>query len=137
MSSTDFRLMSLSMSMSESSYSSHSRSHSLGGSQALTLPADLPPIRPLDLGPLMHSHELTHAELARTVDDLQKWMSIVEVGLVQMLDRAAQDQLTIEEEAEDGAMYDRFLQGRDSEPLPPPDGRTAASTPYPVSVMPE
>ena len=127
--------MSLSMSMSESSYSSHSRSFSLGGSQTLTaVPADLPPIRPLDLGPLMHSHELTHAELARTVDDLQKWMSIVEVGLVQMLDRAAQDQLTIEEETEDGVMYDRFLQGQD-EPLPPSDGRTAPSTLYPMPVM--
>ncbi|PIL36069.1 transporter [Ganoderma sinense ZZ0214-1] len=132
MSSTDLRLMS--MSISEASYSSHSRSLSLGGSQTLTaVPADLPPIRPLDLGPLMHSHELTHAELARTVDDLQKWMSIVEVGLVQMLDRSAQDQLTIEEESEEVIVYDRYLQD-ELGPLPPPDGRTAASTPYPVPV---
>ena len=122
------------MSISEASYSSHSRSLSLGGSQTLTtVPSDLPPIRPLDLEPLMHSHELTHAELARTVDDLQKWMSIVEVGLVQMLERTAQDQLTIEEETEDGSVYDHYLQD-ELGPLPPPDGRTAASTPHPMAV---
>lgn len=67
------------------------------------------------------------------MDDLQKWMSIVEVGLVQMLDRTAQDQLTIEEETEDVVVYDRYLQD-ELGPLPPPDGRTAPSTPYPVPV---
>jgi hypothetical protein len=47
----------------------------------------------------MHSHEGTHAELARTVDDLTQWLSVVEVGLSEMLDNSGED--TIEEEQED------------------------------------
>ena len=110
MSSTDLRLA------SESPYASHSRSFSLGGSQALPpIPSDMPPIRPLDLAPLMHSHELTHAELARTVDELQSWMQVVEAGLAQMLDRAAQDQLTIEEETEDVVVFNPRVFGSMSE----------------------
>lgn len=68
------------------------------------LPADLvgPPIRPLDLAPLMHSHEATHSELARTVDELQQWMAVVEAGLTQMLERPSQD--TIEEEQEEAGV---------------------------------
>ncbi|EJF65044.1 Pkinase-domain-containing protein [Dichomitus squalens LYAD-421 SS1] len=124
MSSTDLRFA------SDSSYTTHSRSLSLGGSQTLPLvPSDMPPLRPLDLGPLMHSHELTHAELARTVDELQSWMQVVEAGLAQMLDRAAQDQLTIEEETEDAGVFDPRL---DDDPLRLSDGRTATPHPYPL-----
>jgi len=47
----------------------------------------------------MHSHEGTHAELARTVADLAQWLSVVEVGLSGMLDTAGED--TIAEEQED------------------------------------
>ena len=126
MSSTDLRLA------SESPYASHSRSFSLGGSQVLPpVPSDMPPIPPLDLAPLMHSHELTHAELARTVDELQSWMQVVEAGLAQMLDRAAQDQLTIEEETEDVGVFDR---GLDDDPLQLSDARTATPNPYPLPV---
>ena len=64
-------------------------------------------MRPLDLAPLVHSHEATHLELARTVDELQQWMSVVEAGLTQMLDRPNQD--TIEEEQEDVVVYDRSV----------------------------
>jgi len=49
----------------------------------------------------MLSHEGTHAELARTVADLTKWLSVVEVGLSGMLDTAGEN--TIAEEQEDNA----------------------------------
>jgi len=38
-----------------------------------------------------------HAELTRTVDDLSKWLSVVEAGLVGLLDRT-NDEDVIEEE---------------------------------------
>lgn len=47
----------------------------------------------------MLSHEETHIELARTVEDLTQWLSVVEVGLSAMLDSASED--TIAEERED------------------------------------
>ncbi|KAI0358657.1 Pkinase-domain-containing protein [Trametes cingulata] len=131
-SSSDLRLASSDLS---SSFTSHSRSLSLGGSHSLpSLPSDAlsgPPIRPLDLAPLMHSHEATHAELARIVDELQQWMSVVEAGLTHMLERPEQD--TIEEEQEDVVVYDRGLREEFA------DGRTVSNstvTPgsFPVSV---
>ena len=121
MSSTDLRLA------SESPYASHSRSFSLGGSQVLPpVPSDMPPIRPLDLAPLMHSHELTHAELARTVDELQQWMSVVEVGLAQMLDRTTQD--TIEEETEDVVVFEP--NGLHDDSFSTADARTATPSSF-------
>jgi len=60
-----------------------------------------PAIRPLDFGAMMLSHEVTHSEVARTVDDLMQWLSVVEVGLIGMLDKVYED--TIEEEQEDAA----------------------------------
>ncbi|KAI0663357.1 hypothetical protein C8Q70DRAFT_949240 [Cubamyces menziesii] len=104
-SSTDLRLGS----DMTSSFTSHGRSLSLGGTNSFpSLSSDMlsgPPLRPLDLAPLMHSHEATHTELARTVDELQQWMAVVEAGLTQMLERPSQD--TIEEEQEDVIVYDR------------------------------
>jgi len=47
----------------------------------------------------MTSKERTHAELAHTVDDLTQWLSVVEMGLMGMLERVNDD--TIEEEQED------------------------------------
>lgn len=49
----------------------------------------------------MRSHEGTHAELARTVEDLTNWLSVVEVGLSGMLDTASEN--TIAEEQEESA----------------------------------
>jgi hypothetical protein len=49
----------------------------------------------------MTSKERTHAELARTVDDLMQWLSVVEVGLIGMLERS--NDLTIEEEQEESS----------------------------------
>ncbi|KAI0633588.1 hypothetical protein C8Q77DRAFT_1157780 [Trametes polyzona] len=125
-SSSDLRLAS----DLSSSFTSHTRSLSLGtnggsGGNLHSLPPDLlagPPLRPLDLAPLMHSHEATHSELARTVDELQQWMSVVEAGLTQMLERPSQD--TIEEEQEDAVVvYDRSLHDDFAE-----GGRTASSS---------
>jgi hypothetical protein len=47
----------------------------------------------------MCSHEGTHTELARTVEDLTQWLSVVEVGLSEMLDGSGEN--TIAEEQED------------------------------------
>lgn len=59
-----------------------------------------PPIRPLDFRALISSHEGTHAELAKIVDDLAQWLSVAETGLTRLLENStAQDR--IEEESED------------------------------------
>jgi hypothetical protein len=47
----------------------------------------------------MSSHEETHAELERIVDDLVQWLSIAESGMARLLDRPSEDR--IEEETED------------------------------------
>jgi hypothetical protein len=47
----------------------------------------------------MSSHEETHAELEHIVDDLVQWLSIAELGLTGLLERASEDR--IEEETED------------------------------------
>ncbi|KAI0759832.1 hypothetical protein BD413DRAFT_487267 [Trametes elegans] len=122
-SSTDLRLAPSDIT---SSLTSHTHSLSFGGSHSLpSLPSDAlagPPVRPLDLAPLVHSHEATHLELARTVDELQQWMSVVEAGLTQMLERPSQD--TIKEEQEDGLAYDRGGGGGGRDP----DGRTVSNS---------
>ena len=128
LSSTDLRLL------SEASFTSHARSFSLGGSQP-SFPSDIlsgPQIRPLDLGPLMHSHEATHAELARTVDELQQWMSVVEAGLTQMLDRSTEE--TIEEETEDVVVFDPNMMQDGDASLPFTHGRIATPSPHPLQV---
>lgn len=78
----------------------HVRSHSYGPSQSFhpPQPATGPVIKPLDFAPLTRSHEGTHAQLAKTVEDLAQWLSVVEVGLTQMLENVGE--LTIEEEQE-------------------------------------
>jgi len=53
----------------------------------------------LDFGVLMSSHEETHAELERIVDDLMQWLSIAEWGLTRLLEKPSEDR--IEEETED------------------------------------
>lgn len=59
----------------------------------------LPQIRKLDFGALMPSHEETHAELERIVDDLVQWLSIAELGMTRLLEKPSEDR--IEEETED------------------------------------
>lgn len=60
-----------------------------------------PPLQPLDFASLMHSHEATHTQLARTVEDLAQWLSVVEFGLTQMLEKASEDTIEEEQEQED------------------------------------
>jgi hypothetical protein len=47
----------------------------------------------------MPSHEETHAELERIVDDLVQWLSIAELGMTRLLEKPSEDR--IEEETED------------------------------------
>jgi hypothetical protein len=47
----------------------------------------------------MSSHEETHAELERIVDDLVQWLSIAESGMTRLLEKPSEDR--IEEETED------------------------------------
>ncbi|GJJ15018.1 hypothetical protein Clacol_009291 [Clathrus columnatus] len=67
-----------------------------------------PVLRPLDLLAFAASPAETHAELARTVDDLAKWLSFVENGLTDLLERSLSEgggQTVIKEnfeEEEDG-----------------------------------
>lgn len=62
-----------------------------------------PPIRPLDFSAFVTSSEETHVELARTVDDLSKWLAVVEGGLAALLERTAGAGVIEEEmEAEEG-----------------------------------
>ena len=56
-------------------------------------------LRHLAYGDLVHSPDLTHAELERTVNHLAEWLSTVEIGLSGILDEGDGD--TIEEEGED------------------------------------
>ena len=63
-----------------------------------------PTVRPLDFVALMSSHDETHAELARIVDDLASWLSVTEQGLTRMLENASEDR--IEEEQEELAGTD-------------------------------
>ncbi|KAJ7733783.1 STE/STE20/YSK protein kinase [Mycena maculata] len=78
---------------------SYPRSHrqSLSFTSMSSFTAVGPPIRPLDYTALITS-ESTHLELARTIDDLSQWLSIVETGLGNMLDMTYAS--TIEEEQE-------------------------------------
>lgn len=51
----------------------------------------------------METHESTHLELARTVEDLAQWLSVVEVGLSQILDHAIENTIEEEQEQEDAS----------------------------------
>ncbi|KAJ7497186.1 Pkinase-domain-containing protein [Mycena latifolia] len=98
--------------------SSYPRSHrqSLSFNSISSISSVGPPVRPLDYTALI-TNESTHTELARTIDDLSQWLSIVETGLGNMLDMSYAS--TIEEEQEgstsdpeDEAQY--FEQSSDS-----------------------
>lgn len=43
-----------------------------------------PPIRPLDLGRLSASQDV-YSELEQTVDEMRRWLGVVEMGLEDML----------------------------------------------------
>lgn len=72
--------------------------HRRDASLSITHP-HLPQVRKLDFGALMPSHEETHAELERIVDDLVQWLSIAESGMTRLLEKSSEDR--IDEETED------------------------------------
>ncbi|KAG6844346.1 hypothetical protein H0H87_007622 [Tephrocybe sp. NHM501043] len=74
----------------------HSRNISLNNGPT-SIPHHGPPIRPLDYNRLITADD-TYSELARTIDDLTQWLTVVEVGLSGMLEKIHTD--TIEEEQE-------------------------------------
>ncbi|KAG2150611.1 kinase-like domain-containing protein [Suillus clintonianus] len=86
------------------------RSHSPSGPSNLSHSASLshsgpsaqmstvgPQVLPLDLCSLM-SHDATNAQLVRSVNDLTKWLAVIEVGFTTMLDQAAGDSIAEEQE---------------------------------------
>jgi protein-serine/threonine kinase len=79
--------------------SSHSRNPSLSLNVSSTSSPSQGPLRPLDFSNVMLSRDGTHAELARTIDDLRQWLSVVETDLIGLVDKACDDR--IEEEQED------------------------------------
>ncbi|KAG2119682.1 uncharacterized protein F5147DRAFT_120356 [Suillus discolor] len=90
---------------------SHSASLSHSGLSA-QLSTVGPQVLPLDLCNIM-SHDATNVQLVRSVNDLTKWLSIIEVGFTTMLEQAAGD--SIAEEQEEGAIErDSFTQDMDA-----------------------
>lgn len=57
-----------------------------------------PPIQPLDFVSLMESHEATNSHLARTVDDLTRWFSVIEAGFANILEQSGGDAIAEEQE---------------------------------------
>lgn len=57
-----------------------------------------PPIQPLDFVSLTDSQEATNSYLARTVDDLTRWFSAIEVGFANMLEQSGGDAIAEEQE---------------------------------------
>ncbi|KAJ7346514.1 STE/STE20/YSK protein kinase [Mycena albidolilacea] len=83
----------------EAPHTSYSRSHrqtsSLASISSITSVG--PAIRPLDYTALI-TNESTHTELARTIDDLSQWLSIVESGLGNMLEMTYASTIAEEQE---------------------------------------
>lgn len=77
----------------------HSRSESFSVNLPTALSSlVLPSLRPLDYSALVGADQ-TRAELARTIEDLSRCLTVVEIGLNGMLDSVRGD--AIEEEQED------------------------------------
>jgi len=57
-----------------------------------------PPIQPLDFVSLTESQEATNSYLARTVDDLTRWFSVIEVGFATMLEQSGGNAIAEEQE---------------------------------------
>lgn len=117
---------------------SHGHSRSLSREGLVYVPsvtnATGPTIRPLDLAPLTQSHDATHLELARTVEELGQWLSLVEVGLTTMLGtKRGQETITIEEEQEQEEMVlpynDVYVNGNTDRHEPLAEVRTNSPSP--------
>jgi protein-serine/threonine kinase len=76
--------LNIARSSSPTSYEDYEVDHDDRGATFLTDSG--PIIRPLDYSVLMVSGDHTNEELARTVDDLSQWMSVVQSGFSSLLD---------------------------------------------------
>jgi len=85
-----------------------------------------PAVRPLDYTTLINT-ESTQAELARTIDDLSRWLSVVETGLSSILDTTYADANTIEEEQEGIPTDDEF------DDIPTDESMVAEAVPMPLA----
>jgi hypothetical protein len=68
-------------------------------------PLKPPAIRPLDFMAFVASSAETHVELARTVDELSRWLAVVEGGLAGVLEKVSvglEERNVIQEEQEGG-----------------------------------
>ncbi|KAG6372348.1 kinase-like domain-containing protein [Boletus reticuloceps] len=74
---------------------SHATSLSLTSVDSTTVG---PPIPPLDFVSLTGSQEATNSYLARTVDDLTRWFSVIEVGFANLLEQSGGDAIAEEQE---------------------------------------
>ncbi|KAJ7262278.1 kinase-like domain-containing protein [Mycena haematopus] len=74
---------------------SHRQTSSLASISSITSVG--PALRPLDYTALI-TNESTHTELARTIDDLSQWLSIVETGLGNMLEMTYASTIAEEQE---------------------------------------
>jgi len=72
-------------------------------------------LRPLDFASLLSSHEGTHAELARTVEELSIWLQLVEHGLSTAL-TSGEDPTIHELEESIVDDYDNAVSGAGLEP---------------------
>jgi hypothetical protein len=66
----------------------------------------------------MASHEETHAELERIVDDLMQWLSIAEWGLTRLLEKPSEDRIDEEtEDVDNGADFGEAQEHHDDKSL--------------------
>jgi len=88
-----------------------------------TVPAEStlgPPIRPLDFISLVESQEATNSHLARTVEDLSRWFSVIEVGFANMLEQPGDDAIAEEQETpRDDGSFTATSDGESSVHVPP------------------
>ena len=71
---------------------------------SLEIPRAPPLPRPIDLPTLARSHADTHAGFARVVDELGRWLALVDAGLSRVLEGAGGDRI---EEGEEESLEGR------------------------------
>jgi len=90
--------LALARSHSPSGPSNQSHSASLSNSSTSAGSSTIgPPVVALDFCTLM-SHDATNAQMVRTVNDLTKWLSVLEGGFTKMLEQSTGDSIAEEQE---------------------------------------
>jgi hypothetical protein len=103
--------------------SSSPLAHRRDASLPSSYPPPLPQIRKLDFEALLFSHEETHAELERIVDDLVQCLFTAEVGLTRLLERPSEDRIEEETEDADNGVNVGELKSKARWHLPPAEAR--------------